>query len=572
MKPIRFLSVLVVLTTSGLPASALAENRMAGRDNAPPALRHMEASSTPVSARARSVDMNLIESIGLLSSPRDGSLGIDVWYGSDRAFINQYLPQLPGLASYRTLQALQRRLLLTEADPSFFNRASAPPPGSDLLTLRLAKLKDMGLFNEASELYRRLIVEPYHPDLAYHGVTSLMLADRGPLACLEVKAQMQRFGNHPHWQTLHGICDLMLDRIQPSGDQDANLVLAATGSDILGALANRRNYQLNPTSQQAFDQLSEVERAALRINGALHYDRFAFQADGPTSPVAIGMLVNAKNLPGDLDFLALAESVRIGNHSKDALTRAYTNNDAAASGWRELIRLYERAGNAARGSEQSAILTEALDLERKYGTYALLPFGRLLAQSDSDHIAPHNTDTAIRVMLLAGYEVPASWLNRFAQQLAANDRSPNQLLLLFAAGLTTNLSAESQPAFSTMQDLFKSLNPRHRAIISASYEKLDNRKKFHNDAQQSGYEKQAGLTSGDDYVMPLSSLAATLSRAYSQKRLGEAILLSSIVMKDTTPDSLNPALIGEILGGMRTVGLTKEAQALAIEVILGMSK
>ena len=83
------------------------------------------------------------------------------------------------------------------------------------------------------------------------------------------------------------------------------------------------------------------------------------------------------------------------------------------------------------------------------------------------------------------------------------------------------------------------------------------------------YEKQEGLTPTDDYVMPLSGLLERLAESKKDKRLGETVLISSILLEPLKPSAIDGALLGQVLDSLITVGLTKEAQSLANEVMLG---
>src|SRR5690606_36572727 len=106
------------------------------------------------------------------------------------------------------LQDLQRRLLLTPSDAEFFASGRRPEDGADLLTIRMEKLIEMGLYDDAAELYRRMVDEPYHVNLARHGIHALMLSGRGALACMEVNTGWERFREVPEWQVFRGICSL----------------------------------------------------------------------------------------------------------------------------------------------------------------------------------------------------------------------------------------------------------------------------------------------------------------------------------------------------------------------------
>jgi hypothetical protein len=67
-------------------------------------------------------------------------------------------------------------------------------------------------------------------------------------------------------------------------------------------------------------------------------------------------------------------------------------------------------------------------------------------------------------------------------------------------------------------------------------------------------------------------LTTQLADSFSEKKLGESILLSAKSLQGVRSRALNPGLLQEVIGGMRAVGLTKEARILAGEAVMGLSK
>lgn len=83
------------------------------------------------------------------------------------------------------------------------------------------------------------------------------------------------------------------------------------------------------------------------------------------------------------------------------------------------------------------------------------------------------------------------------------------------------------------------------------------------------YEKQAALTFGANYVMPSDSLVSSFKEAQEDIRLGEVILLSSIVLHGIEPENLTPDLFSDVINSFVTVGLTNQAYQITREILLG---
>ena len=102
-------------------------------------------------------------------------------------------------------------------------------------------------------------------------------------------------------------------------------------------------------------------------------------------------------------------------------------------------------------------------------------------------------------------------------------------------------------------------------------ENVDNDKIVHNNADKI-YEKEFDLTGNLDYVMPTMSVWNRLLQAGSEKRVGETVLLSTIILRETAPQDLYPGLFYDVFANLSSVGLTDISRNLAIAAALGNEK
>jgi hypothetical protein len=72
--------------------------------------------------------------------------------------------------------------------------------------------------------------------------------------------------------------------------------------------------------------------------------------------------------------------------------------------------------------------------------------------------------------------------------------------------------------------------------------------------------------------MQSDSLIEHLVTAKNERRLGEVVLLSSAVLTDIIKNRVKPEALIEVLFGLETVGLTKEARKLSAEIFLASEK
>lgn len=529
-------------------------------------------------APVRTININPaeLERIGTLYTPVSGGLGIDVWYGSTRGDATTLIKDLPARTGFRTMQDLQRRLLLTPTDAAHFADAQKPPvAGEDLLTLRIEKLIEMGAYADAADLYRQIVPEPYHINLARNGVQALMLSGRGALACMEVHTGWDRFSKDETWRLYRGLCKRMMSSIAPNAPLPGGADLKKQDSAVIKALAETRDYRFTPESQKDIGALSVDDLAALSAFDAFIWDRFTFRAQEKTEPSAVGLLLAREDIDDELRFLALTRAVRMGNQSPDAIADLFAKRvpeEKADEGRYRLKTLYDRAAEAKGNAPRITAISEALALRDRYGVQGLLPFADMIAKLPPESFSPKLVEVGLRIMIQAGKAVPQQWVDTYAGQLSADNSPRNDLLLWLAAQITTDLSTKSPKKYDDLEKLFGTLEIREKALITALYKKLDRAQKLHNIGELAVYDNEIPLTGNDDYVMQDTDLTNRLRNAGKKKHTGEVIVLSSIVLNGAQPDTIHPVLLGEVLDGMKTVGLTKEARGLAAEVILGLSR
>ncbi len=145
----------------------------------------------------------------------------------------------------------------------------------------------------------------------------------------------------------------------------------------------------------------------------------------------------------------------------------------------------------------------------------------------------------------------------------------NRLFSYIAYLITNNFSDVAVLPKEDVIEMLDQLNPIDRALIGIITEKLDKQAKLHNYVGREIYEKHTDLTFDDNYVMQSIGLMKSLQKARTENRLGEVILLGSIVLHETQPKNLRPDVFGEIIDSFVTVGLIYEVHQLTTEILLG---
>jgi len=568
----------LMLAHLGAALPVRADDRMAGTVHSE-VEEHEEAATTEAVLK---INYDRFESRGLLSKPLDGSLGRDLWDGSKRSLLITYLPQLPGMSQYRTIQALSKRLLLTQADTSLIRQDENPQAGNDLLTLRLEKLLEMGAYKEALTLYTGNPGQPYHERFAQAGVLAALYSREPSLACLETKATGERFSDVAFWQQLTRICSYILSKSGKGDRPDIDF----SESKIIQQIVSKDSFRFRPNSVKDLQDLEPLEAALLAADN--RFDLSGFRFDQKLPPHVLALFMEDPSISQEQAFTLTLQAVEAGLKSPQDLADYYDKKAVelfgkggkktslmdyeAIAGWKRLPYLYRAATKAAAGLEQTAILKKALELVPEYGTAALWPLADMIALMEPEQL----DSTAIRngfiILAEAGERISPAWAKTWRADQGSEDKMSKSGLLTFAAySIGNEFPEKSEEQASDTNGDFQKLDTQEQQLLQVIYEKLDKQLKLHNYGASDIYEKPLDLTSAVDYVMPSVGLLDDLENAESEQRLGEIVLLSSIALRDAPAEKLYAGTFREVIDGLVTVGLTKEAQSLAREVILGLS-
>ncbi|HBR69819.1 MAG TPA: hypothetical protein DEA55_10640, partial [Rhodospirillaceae bacterium] len=205
------------------------------------------------------VNYKNIESAGLYASARDGGLGKDIWDNAHRSYLIGLIERLPDSISSRTLRRLIKRALLTQTSADLIQNDIEIQPGRDLLTVRMEKLIDMGLYAQAFDLYSLLNKEPYHERLARAGILAMLYNGEKPLACLEANILGTRFAEIEFWQQFKAYCAFT---VSDNATEEDKKILQSSGKRVFQSIAAGGHPAFSYTPQ-AFSGLSYIEQAVL---------------------------------------------------------------------------------------------------------------------------------------------------------------------------------------------------------------------------------------------------------------------------------------------------------------------
>lgn len=508
----------------------------------------------PRLADPKNVDLNALESFGLLTTATDGALGIDMWDGSSYATVSKLLSDVPDLTPYHAINDLQRRVLLTGGDIALATGSRNRENGGDVLTLRIEKLNQMGLFAEAGSLYANNPDEPYGERLAHAGVTALLDSGKTAQACLEILSVADRFTDTSFWGQAQAVCRAI------SGKKDA-----AVESEILKNVLSDLKFRYHPASAEDIESLTALERGFLFGLRRVAYDKFRPGQSKSLKSEVLALLLSDPDLPDYFRLPFMTMAVEQGVKAPSDLKVLYETHDGA------LPALYKKAAATEDKDARADVLAQVLNTDSSNDFARLSPFADMLAESSPKKFSTASLQKALAVMAWSGVSIPQNWV----ESLGKYDNSANNktmFLALSVLGMGRNPPIDDAVHQIWADYAAKAPESLEDHAFRVMYETFDKHEPAADETKIDGYEKNVDLTADSGYVMPTGGFLDDLNAAAKKRRVGEVVLLSSSGLRDTPSGKLHPRTFRAVLDGLLSVGLTNEARQFAVEVMLGLNE
>lgn len=523
-------------------------------------------------------DLSKIESLGLYVNEAEGSVGTDVWRNSARSSVTESIKAMPATSPSPTLQDLKRRLLLTASNVRSLKNDIDITPGNDLFSLRMARLIDLGAYSDAHGMYHLMDSDPYTAHLAGSGILATLYTGQKSLACLELKATSAQLEKDALLEDFMAYCDVSLEN---TPDNKAVDTLKASKRKLLQTMATNKSYSF-VYSPKAFESLSQLEQALIVADGRLDLRNLDRIAKSAIPARHIPLMLVQESLPPREKFMLTLQAVKTGMLSYEEIFSMYEKmlkpglgEDAKAdpvkpnTDWQMLAWLYNYAGNQPPGPEQWKVVKQAFALADVYGDQALIPYASYIAGLKPEGLTVRDIRHAFIATNAAGSALPPYWtaaLETLEPEGKVEKLKYYQLYMAnYLAQPDARRTPEQRAKIIAYLDGQKSSFSQFAKII---IENLDIVKKDNNNARGI-YEKDFGLTSNGDYVMPSKDVWDRLNKASQNKNLGETILLSAAVLQGKSLQETNPVVFRDVLNGLNNVGLNDVSRNLAIEAVLG---
>ena len=462
------------------------------------------ASANPYESASPPNDINALESAGLIYSDVQGALPKSLWRGQPRSEITYLLKNLPTTSPNIGIQRLKKRLLLSVTDSTLIENDIPIQNGQDLFTLRLYKLVEMGLFDEAFKLYLKNIKDPENNDrLAEIGV-ALLLNDRGLApACLETKAFARRFIYNPFWINLNKICTIKLGAPQSTPIEFPN-------SPIIQGIFYNKDFSISATMAERLNNLTLLEQLMLVAEKRVDYS-------------------NLGSSPESIQYLS------------PQLVTIFLNDERFPSEFKG--KLEESAKNYG--------IIDSYDIGDSYKKL----------EENVEKLSQHDTEKLILRKLFIGQFISDKIITKLLQQSQTNPKNYVYIQSLKDIRATNSTIDITQQNYNFGQDSF---NPESVNMLKKLKMSLDNSTKI-NDTSSQVYEKHYFLTSKGVREIDDSNWNQWLKEAQSNQFIGLSLMI--VLSKPNNSGKFSQDEAIEVLDSLYTVGLIEQAQIVARNIL-----
>lgn len=522
------------------------------------------------------VDYDQIESIGLYETPSDGNLGRDLWDKSRRSFLVEMIPNIPAPNPKSfTHQRMVAGLLLSQSNAALIDNDIDAEPGMDIFTLRMNHLLRMGAYKQAFDMYAKLGEEPYHPSLAKAGILSMLYNGERSLACLEYKTMEDRDFTEEFWTDIALYCDYALSE---GNAADARAALAGSNLQVLKDIAANSQYKV-AYSGQRLGAMSDTERAILVAENRINWPEISGKLVATMPMEHLGILIARKALKNPERFVVMSGAANRGLVSNTMLRGFYSRvfdeelrqrENPQNLGWKQIVYSYVMTGRAKTNNEKWSYINQALELLPSYGAGAFIPFGQLLQPLEADKQSATTINRALRVINASGENIPGRWVKHYMAD-APSGRFGQKMFLI--SGISSSISSETLLGSPSLQDYFNNFKKNESKQYYNIIENLDSDDgNIHNATNVYVNDKDSGDgeatdTAGKGFAQTSPRMWELLRGSGQNKRIGETVILSTVILDSHRLMDLDPLVVGDVLRNLNNVGLTNTSKALAIEAI-----
>ncbi|MDR3437016.1 antifreeze protein [Telmatospirillum sp.] len=515
--------------------------------------------------------------VGVLDEAH-GGFGSDMWAGASLGIVQKVMPLLPGASPWRSVQRLQRKLLLSAAAVP-----AGKSVGESLIKLRADKLWAMGDAEGLAALLKGVPDQLMTPDLRHMEIDAALIAGEIPTACQQGTVLRQRAPDDIFTAKLQIFCQfnagkaneagLGVDLLREQKIQDAAFFAAADA--LAGIAPGKLDSFANPSPLTlAMARAAKLALPESIVTASLSAPLLRAVATNPTATLEARLSSGERaEVLGALDTEFLRQLFEQVTFTPQELNGP-VNAAGTDKGIRSRALLFRAAQQQTQAVAKMEIIAKALSLAgdgQAYFAAARLYAPQITALRPSPELASF-APAAVRSLLAAGRpDAVAPWvaLARSSGESSAASVTAGLWPILRLAG------EEHGPAIP--QTILAAWRKGRADLPPAMAERRI----------LIGYGLLAALgdkVPADDWLAlydgPQIASAAVappprhallwhgLRTAAEDLRLGESVLFSLALLGDGGFTQTDPTDLYRAVATLRLIGLDSDARALAVEAAI----
>jgi hypothetical protein len=582
----RLVALLVLLTTVG--SAARAQDRVIEVTPAPlgpptlllpsepepseSAAPETEPAKLPEPKKPKGFQINRLadlhpEAMGTLDG-KSGALGPELWQGSDRAQVQRLLPRLPTGTRSPAARDLLRRLVLSPGAPPGRPEDADSAASTAFLNTRIALLLALG-DTDALDRFLALVPQRFDDDSIERArVQSRMLSGDISGACPAVRAAIAERPAVTFWRQALVICQLAAGE----NDQAAlslDLLLEGGESQAFAALAGPVGDGQTPRATP-----TPLDLALLQVTGQPLSRDFVERAGFDLLP----SIARAPDVDPDLRLQAAERAVAAGALEPQVLAEIYGSFAFAPESLNNAITLapslpdgaarallFQVARSQSQPSIRAEVIKVALDRAAEGGQFLMAArlYGPLIGEIAPGAELIWFAGDAGRVSFATGrYEAGAAWFSLLRAAAAKNPEAARAATRLWAyarlAGQTRGTGNTSEADADVVRAAAGGESPGGATLYFAALQGLG-------ELSSAAWIQLVSGNAVMPAMAPETALVYALDQASAAGQPGETVLLALLLLGESGPGKSAPTALARVLDALMTVGLEREARALALE-------
>lgn len=529
--------------------------------------------------------------IGIISDEEAG-LGWNMWEGTDSSFVKMLLELLPVNAPSLAMRNLSKRLLLTNAAQPVSEQTSElvaiNPSGEPIekilednlfLSTRFSKLASLGDKDGLLNLYNSVPPEKMVDGLARDAMYARLLSGEIKEACIEI-IDIAKRTNDINWKKGLIVCHLIFGK-REDALLNLELFLAELNNEdqfskLIYALADGYSIDKFDKTNIYYKILVPLLPGEQLDNQRLNLDPSGLKvvAENKLLDLKIRILAAEKAvMAGVLDSVYLGKIATEFNFDNNIFIRAATESKKM-EGYEARALLLQASGSSTSTIERArtlGLLWDNASSEGLFSAYASasLPILKSI-QPRSDLI--WFASSAAKASISSGdYVLASEWLALLGKSVDLDFEASGSLLrllpLIAIAGQSLPQPFNNDQAtdvWSGLPDVYSRLEKeaiasRLLVILSALGVEI-----------KSGSWKK--VISPENImiseVIPSTALRHQLHIAAKNNRKGEVVAISLIMLGEEGPNKAGLVSLNAVIRALRSIGLEKDARALAVEAAI----